>query len=250
MPARFVDDNHCREPRLACRNKAGEDRKVLVFRVTAGGEFPSRAGFAGDPVTGNARVVTGTARSYDLFQHAANGLRGVIGNDSLAPIRLIKTDQRNRTYESAAADCRVSLCELQRRYRNAVAVSERSLRDLPPVVVMRQEPRGLPGESAGRQFSEAEPGQRAPQLVRRERHRDLGRADVARPRQHRGQADPAEAFCILDAFRPDDHESRRRVDHAARTVASGLERRRNDQRLEARAWFENIGDRAITIAFR
>src|SRR5687767_6561020 len=107
--------------------------------------------------------------------------------------------------------------------------------------IMRQKAGGLAGIAARRHVPEAEPRQSPEDLLGLERERKAGHPDVRALREDRREIDlPEAAVLVFDDLDADLVESGRRVDAAVRGVLAGRETRRDHERLDRRAWLEDI----------
>jgi hypothetical protein len=102
---------------------------------------------------------------------------------------------------------------------------------------------------ARRQLAETKVRHRVPELIRLQCHRHLGDSDVRRAREYCRQADPTEIARVLDLLRTNNDKTRSRIDNTGRPVLTALERGRSDERLDTRARFKDVRDRAVSIAF-
>ncbi|MFO1400241.1 MAG: hypothetical protein U1F30_03345 [Steroidobacteraceae bacterium] len=229
------------------RRHAAEDRHVAVLRVAARLRLPGGAGLAGDAVAGDLRAHAGAlGRHHRLEQPDQRAADGRIDH-ALAGHRVVGAQQRHRPAQAVGAQGRVGLRELQRRHRQAVAVGERRDADLAPVRIVRQQPGRFAREAARGHLAEAEVVERRPDLPRLERQRDLRHADVRGLGEHRRQVDGAERMLVLDGLGADLQEAAAGVDHAVGPVAAAAERRRDDERLDARARLEQVGRGAVAV---
>ncbi len=145
----------------------------------------------------------------------------------------------------------VGMRELQRRDRQAVAVRQRGDADAAPVRMMARAARRIRRDS---RCVLTWPNPSASSVLQicsgSSVQRDLRHADVAGLGEDRGQVDHAQVVLVLDHLDADLQNPGARIDDAAPVVLPGGERRRNDERLDARARLEDVGGGAIAVASR
>src|ERR687897_528044 len=205
---------------------------------------------AGHAVTGDLGEVARPVVD-DALQHPAYYSRGPFayhpGALSLGGL-LFRYMRRN---SSPTVDERgITRDELQRRYGKALSERDIADRNPTPVLVGGDEPRVLTPQVHASWFAEAEGANVAVELFPAELFGDLRRTDVAGVLEH---ASWGQDLCLVRLGIIDDvaghghvirdHELTRRRDRAL------LERRRDGESLEGRAWLVRIGKDAISLVF-
>src|SRR5918994_1074896 len=205
---------------------------------------------AGHAVTGDLGEVARPVVD-DALQHPAYYSRGPFayhpGALSLGGL-LFRYMRRN---SSPTVDERgVTRDELQRRYGKALSERDIADRNPTPVLVCGDESRVLIPQVHAGWFAEAEGANVVVELFPAELFGDLRRTDVAGVLEH---ASWGQDLCLVRLGIVDDvaghghvirdHELTRRRDRAL------LERRRDGESLEGRAWLVRIGKDAISLVF-
>ncbi len=109
----------------------------------------------------------------------------------------------------------------------------------------RNRPATSPGKSGVRRRAETRLREHAPHGGRRQRERDLRRADVRRLLDHLLDRQRAVGMRVVNRVGADREGARRRLDHRVRPHRAALERRCDGERLQRRAGLEDIGERAV-----